>query len=344
MADTNAPEVTEAILDSNGEVFGFLTTDPKVIYVVPREWNIHNRKVFLEKIPNTSDYELYFILGPDFRKSAAKIAEIQARNPTIVFLPLPKQYSQAVLNIPDEVGTIQTSLTPDSVFNQSPLLYYKLRITKKQLSLFKVLTQNNAFITGLIEYKFPSRSEVFEAIASIKVDFRSSDLDIRDRNEDYHTEWMKYQLFNRHIRLDGVLDKKFYLGSGISVDITDSIFKGYMLEDKTVVKVSNRKVYLLSRNNIHNFKGEVFFRIPLLNSNVTAAMDISMDLYLDLNTLSIYVTKLYPNNIKFKDTNVGSFYIKLLRKFLQQKSVLDDLSKALTKEFQYRLLNQNLFI
>lgn len=327
----------------DGRIVVLYTDEPHLYYVMPERWQVHKNRVYLERGQYESDYDLIFILAPDYSWSLPYVRSILAMDPAAIFLPLPKHFSRAELFVPTDLGSIRSALTPLNPFNISELLYFRLGLREDQLHLLQKLTENNNFLTGFVTYEFPFDHSSFETFSDIVLKIHRSQLELNPRPLIFDYEWILHLVDTHQLYLENAVDGRFSLGGLIWVAIENSLIEGYLAVDKSKSSMQNGRL-VLTANEGWNFYGRITLDIAQIVRGISIDFQSKVNLEFDLASLSVFVTNFELESISIADQQLSTTYVQAFKKYLNQKSVLDRVSKELSRELEKRILEQNLFL
>ncbi|WP_163835937.1 hypothetical protein [Spartinivicinus ruber] len=341
-------EPTHPITSDTGVIIGFATNEPSTYLASPQSWRVENidqdRQIYLREVQEdgVNFIDLRMTIVPDYDDYLTDFIRIKENDPEAVFFPLSMEVLNCELVLFNLLGSIEASYEPQAGVNFNRTMYYRLRFNESQFKAFRQLANGGLTLTGSVSYRYQDQFSEQITTAPIAVNINAEDLKFRDFKQFSMKEWMHRNLTDYHVSVRGFINGTYSLGGFMSFDITNSGFKGSFIDNQFKLTDNSEQVTVTSLTTNPNFSGTIYFNIPHLGRSFQA--NFNGDLEMTLSKLSLEITTNFQlRNLYINDDNL-SFYKKYLNKILKQNKVKRKMSKEITKEFQRRILNENLFL
>ncbi len=323
-----------------GKTIGFQTNDPQVEYMRPESWELQRDKTLVQE--TGTDALLYTVFRPSYATALPYVTQEKAKGSAKIFLPLPSVLQKAELFIDDLIGKVEVEQVPHPTLNQSPYLYFKIRMNPAQFATAKRLAQSGAGIvlTGSVLYSYETVEGSNETAASLVGSFDQKSLNARPDQERYGLEWLIDIFGASDLYLEGSLDGRYSLGL-TSLTLTDSVIQMRLDPNRTHFSRQGNRVIL--RNLGENARGRISLHIRELDVNVALDVRYAISGNIDLLNATVTLDSIELLDLVSSDTSAQPFVIRALNNYIKSSAVKQRLSRDLSAELQDRILSGDLF-
>jgi hypothetical protein len=341
---------THELVNPDGSLAGFATSEPSLYFLVPSRWaplaGGHTPAVRLTSAGSAGGealYDLRLVLAPDYTRATPTVVSLRQADAKALFFPLPMSLEHVTLFLPAGLGSVQAELVPDEQGMSTPVaFYYRLRFTAAQLAVLRQLAHGGLTLTGSVDFAYPAPGGEGETGSPLTIILADADLAVSSEPTPDPTAWLADLLSTTMMSLRGVLDGPYPLGAGIVVQISNSRVEGWFVPGTWALTVGADAVVQLAPTRSENLAGRVVFDVAQLGSTIRIDYQATMSAALDLSFMRLTMAQFDVTRVTVNGSP-SPFYTALLRKLMTNPNVRARVSQALSDELQKRILAETLF-
>ncbi|MFP2960033.1 hypothetical protein ACLEPN_19945 [Myxococcus sp. 1LA] len=342
---------TSPIYDAIGKTVGFNTNEPGTYFLIPGAYLKADRQsppaAYLTTAGLGPDgrplYDLRVVFTPSYAHAAGAVVSVRAADPQALFFPLPMFVDRVRLFLPPALGSVVAQMTPDDGMSTPYALYYRLRLTEAQVSVFRQLARSGLVLQGTVgtQYAVPGGQQYSSVPITLLLPestFGSTLPAYTPRPE----QWLKDLMEDTQLYLEGTLDGRYVLGGFVYVTFQNSLIQGSMRTGAFDVVSQGVGKLAVVATAVPNMDGQVHVYIPELGLPITMNYQAVFEATLDLYMMEVEMTRFDITAVQVNGAS-SPFYTQLLANLMQQPGIREELAAALTRELQERILAQTLF-
>ncbi|WP_141731487.1 hypothetical protein [Oligoflexus tunisiensis] len=333
-------EIRQPIASGTGEIAGFTTEDPHLVYMVPRAWTIYRNNIY----QNGSSF--YFILAPQYDDQT--LAQYKLKNPGTIMVPIPHQLSEASLFLgatwEDEflLGKIRYSVAPDNAVNQSDIIYYNLEVSPDVMPAFKNLLQSSIGINGYLNLSYPFQNTIVHG--QIPLFIQSSHIR-QTLPDNYPMLWLERLSTEYCLTLDDFMSGKVSLGFQ-SVTLQSTHSQACWIQDNIQLHALGNDRYSIGAQDGSraNLTARMQVKLVELNMLVNFTLTFTAEAVLDIRDVAVEVPLLQLVSVEMQQ-GLNPVYERVLRNEVARHNtrMRQAIARTLTQELRSRIINGDLF-
>jgi hypothetical protein len=333
-------EIRQPIASGTGEIAGFTTEDPHLVYMVPRAWTIYRNNIYQD------GSAFYFILAPQYDDQT--LAQYKLKKPGTIMVPIPHLLSEASLFLGAgweddfQLGKIRYSVAPDNAFNQSDMIYYNLEVSPDIMPAFKNLLQSNIGINGYLNMSYPFQSKIVNSQIPL---FIQSNQVRQTLPDNYPMLWLERLSTEYCLNLDDFMSGQVSLGfQTVTLQSTQS--QACWVQDNIRLEALGNDRYSISalKQGQTNLAAEMQVKLLELNMLVNFSLSFDAEAVLDIRDIAVEIPRLQLVSVDVQD-GLNPVYEKVLRNEVVRHNarMRQVIARTLTQELRSRIINGDLF-
>ncbi len=335
---------TSALHNPDGSLAGFATSEPSLYFLAPSAWTPlsggQTAPVRLVSV-GAGTYDLRLVIAPDYTRASPTVVALRSQDSKALFFPLPSSIERVTLFLPASLGSIEAELTPDEGLSTPIAIYYRLRFDQEQLQVLRVLANGGLTLQGSVEYSYSAPTGIEATATPLTLILSQADLTVSTVPVLDTTAWMANLLSTTMMSVRGAIDGPYSLGSGITVQISNSKVEGRLVPNTWQLTQSGN-LMRLTPTQPENLTGKVVFDVAQLGATIRVDYKATMTASLDLSFMRFSMSQLDITTVTVNGSP-SPFYTALLKKLMKDPPVRARVSAALTAELQRRILAETLF-